>query len=117
MSQVVLVNSQDKVIGHTDLLTAHQNPPQLHRAISVLIFNSKKELLLQKRSQSKPLWPLFWANSCCGNKRPGSTMLQFAQKRLKYEMGLDVKLKFWYKFNYQAQYNHQYSEHEIDYVY
>lgn len=113
----VLVNKKDQITGVEKILTAHLNPPQLHRAISVLIFNSKHELLLQKRSKHKPLWPLFWSNTCCGNKRPELSMLDFAQKRLKYEMGLSTKLKFLYKFTYQARYNQKLSEHEIDYVY
>lgn len=117
MDQVVLVNSKDQVIGQTDLLSAHLGNGQLHRAISILIFNSKKELLLQKRSKYKPLWPLFWANTCCANKRPDLSLIKFAENRLDFEMGLKAKLKFWYKFTYQAKYNKKLSEYETDYVY
>jgi len=117
MEQVVLVNQADQVIGHTDLLSAHLGNGQLHRAISVLVFNSKKELLLQKRSKLKPLWSLYWSNTCCGNKRPGSTMHQFAKDRLGFEMGINTQIKFWYKFAYQSRYNKKLSEYEIDYVY
>ena len=85
-NQVVLVNKKDQIVGQTDLLSAHLGKGQLHQAISVLIFNSKKQLLLQKRSQYKPLWPLFWANSCCGNKRPGKSMYQFAKDRLNNKL-------------------------------
>jgi isopentenyl-diphosphate delta-isomerase len=34
-------------------LAAHQNGGQLHRAFSVLVFNSKKELLIQQRALMK----------------------------------------------------------------
>ena len=114
---LVLTNKKDQFIGVEEILKAHQNPPQLHRATSVLIFNSKKELLLQKRSNQKPLWPRYWSNTCCGNKRPELSMKQFAQQRLQFEMGLKVDLKYFYKFTYKARYNKKLSEHEIDYVY
>ena len=115
--QVVLVNSRDQAIGKIDLLTAHQNPAQLHRAISIVIFNSQNQLLLQKRSRQKPLFPLFWSNTCCTHPQPGETSLQAANRRLFEEMGLKTKLKFLYKFTYQAPYNSKLSEHELDSVF
>lgn len=39
----------------------------LHRAFSVFLFNSKKELLLQQRSATKVTFPLVWTNTCCSH--------------------------------------------------
>ena len=116
-SHVVKVNKNDQIIGIEKILTTHLNPPQLHRAISVLIFNSKKELLLQKRSKKKPLWPLFWSNTCCTHPRANETSHKAATRRLKEEMGITSKLKPVFSFKYKARYNTQLSEFECDTVY
>ena len=58
---LILVNSQDEIVGHEEKLTSHQGDGMLHRAFSIFIFNSKGELLIQQRSEQKPLWPMFWA--------------------------------------------------------
>ena len=46
---VVLVDEQDQEIGQLEKLEAHRLG-LLHRAFSVLIFNSNGELLLQQRA-------------------------------------------------------------------
>ena len=52
MEKVILVDEQDKAIGAMDKMEAHRRGI-LHRAFSILIFNSKGEVLLQKRSKNK----------------------------------------------------------------
>jgi len=115
--KVVLVTKEDKVIGTKEILKAHQNPPQLHRAISILLFNSKKELLLQQRSTQKPLWPLYWSNTVCTHPLPEETYQKAAERRLKEEFGITAKLDFQYKFTYKSRYSKDLSEHEIDAVF
>lgn len=39
----------------------------LHRAFSVFVFNAAGELLLQKRSDDKILFPQRWTNTCCSH--------------------------------------------------
>ena len=117
MAQVILVTKDNQVIGTSPLLKAHQNPPQLHRAVSILIFTTDNKLLLQKRSKHKPLWPLYWSNTCCTHPQVSETNLKAASRRLKQEMGISTKLKYQYTFEYQAKYNHKLSEHEIDAVF
>ena len=50
--QVILVDVHDAPIGLTGKLEAHQKA-LLHRAVSVFIFNSQQQLLLQKRAADK----------------------------------------------------------------
>jgi len=116
-NHVVLVNRTDKILGIADLIEAHQNPPQLHRAVSVLLTNKKGEWLLQKRSKFKPMWPLYWSNTSCTNVRPDETPLGAAHRSLWRELKLKTKLTFKKKFVYQAKYNSKYSEYEVDYVF
>lgn len=44
---------------------AHLHDGVLHRAFSIFVFNSKNELLIQKRAPEKITFPGYWANTCC----------------------------------------------------
>ena len=64
--KVVLIDKSDNVIGYKEKFAAHKNPVPLHRAISVVIFSpDRKKMLIQKRAETKPTWPLFWSNTVC----------------------------------------------------
>jgi len=114
---VVLVNSQDKILGIEKKLVAHLGPAQLHRAVSVQIFNSNQELLIQQRSKDKRLFPLLWANTVCTDVRPYESYLQAARRRLKEEFGLTANLEPQFKFYYTAPSGSQVAEKEIDQVF
>ena len=65
-SALILVDKKDQIIGKISKLEAHilrngQSP--LHRAFSLFHFNSKNQLLLQKRSQYKITFPSLWTNT------------------------------------------------------
>ena len=67
----ILVNEDDVVVGNETKRTCHLNvnieAGMLHRAFSVFLFNSKGELLLQKRSDVKITFPQCWTNTCCSH--------------------------------------------------
>jgi isopentenyl-diphosphate delta-isomerase len=52
MKEVILVDENDKKIGLCEKIEAHKKG-LLHRAFSVFSFNSKGELLLQRRALEK----------------------------------------------------------------
>jgi isopentenyl-diphosphate delta-isomerase len=116
MEQVVLVDEEDNVLGAMDKLEAHYKGA-LHRAFSVVIFNSKGEVLLQKRSLSKYHSGGLWTNSCCSHPKPNEATAQAASSRLKHEMGIDLKPEFAYKFLYRCRLDNDLIEHELDHVY
>ncbi|WP_374439419.1 isopentenyl-diphosphate Delta-isomerase [Pseudomonas panipatensis] len=89
---VVLVDEQDNPLGLQEKLEAHRRG-LLHRAISVYVLNSAGELLLQRRAAGKYHCGGLWSNSCCGHPFPGETPLDAAQRRLREEMGLDLRLQ------------------------
>ena len=78
---VILVDQQDNEIGSMEKMEAHQKGV-LHRAFSVFIFNSKGELLLQQRADSKYHSPLKWTNTCCSHQRKGESTMDAAKRRL-----------------------------------
>lgn len=114
---LILVDEKNNVLGHGDKATCHQGPGQLHRAFSVFVFNRRNELLLQKRSSQKLLWPLYWSNSCCSHPRRNEGDLESAQRRLREELGLTLRPEFLYRFHYQASFGDVGSEHELCSVY
>lgn len=114
--KVILVNEQDEVVGEMEKLEAHQKS-LLHRAFSVFVFNSKNQLLLQKRDEKKYHSGGLWTNTCCGHPRPDEKTKAAAERRLKEEMGFTVALNKEFKFIYKAEFENGLTEHELDNVY
>jgi isopentenyl-diphosphate delta-isomerase len=112
---VVLVDEQDQAIGQLEKMEAHRMG-LLHRAFSVLIFNTKGELLLQQRAAHKYHSPLLWTNSCCSHPKPGETITAAATRRLQEEMGMSAQLKAAFHFIYKAKLDQGLTEHELDHV-
>jgi len=114
--QVILVDENNFPRGIMEKMEAHQKA-ELHRAFSIFIFNSKGELLLQKRALTKYHSGGLWTNTCCGHPQPELTLRESAQKRLKEEMGLDCILNYAFNFIYKAQLDKGLFEHELDHVF
>jgi isopentenyl-diphosphate delta-isomerase len=110
---LILVDDSDRDVGHLSKARCHEGKGILHRAFSLLIFNRSGELLIQQRSATKRLWPLYWSNSCCSHPRSGESMETATRRRLLEELGLVCPLKFLFKFQYQAQFDATGSEHEL----
>ncbi len=110
---LLLVDSDDKIIGKEEKRSCHLGKGNLHRAFSVFLFNKNKELLIQKRSNKKSLWPLFWSNSCCSHPIFDEDYETAAERRLTEELGIKAKLKFLYKFQYQEKFGIIGSENEL----
>ncbi|WP_410810428.1 isopentenyl-diphosphate Delta-isomerase [Micromonospora sp. 067-2] len=84
---VELVDDAGIVRGQATVAAAHQPPGQLHRAFSVLLTDPDGQVLLQQRAAVKTRFPLRWANSCCGHPRPGESLAEAANRRLREELG------------------------------
>lgn len=90
MEQVVLVDEQNNEIGTADKDTVHTTNTPFHRAFSLFLFNSRKELLITQRAERKKTFPGVWTNTVCGHPGPGETEAEAAKRRLKDELGLKV---------------------------
>lgn len=115
--QLILVDASDRETGFLSKEECHQGAGRLHRAFSVFLFNRRGELLLQQRSAAKPLWPLYWSNTCCSHPRQGETVEAAARRRLAEELALSAELRFLYKFEYRAEYQQIGTEHELCWVF
>ena len=114
--QVILVDEHDKVIGTEEKQKAHVDG-KLHRAFSVFLFNSKGELLLQRRAAHKYHSPNLWTNTCCSHPQPNRTLETDAHARLIDEMGIDCTLHKAFEFIYHAQFENGLTEYEYDHVF
>ncbi len=113
---VVLVDQQDNPIGEGEKLATHQEG-KLHRAVSVFLFNSQGDLLIQQRALCKYHCGGLWSNTCCGHPRPGELPLAAAGRRLFEEMGIRCPLKKTFDFIYRVELDQGLIEHEFDHVF
>lgn len=116
VEEVILVDKSDRALGTMEKTEAHRKGV-LHRAFSVFIFNSKKELLLQQRALNKYHSAGLWTNTCCSHPRPGEDTLLAARRRLREEMGLETELTFKTSFVYRTEFENGMTEHEFDHVF
>lgn len=115
--ELILVDTDDNEAGFLSKVACHDGAGRLHRAFSLFLFNADGELLLQKRSASKRLWPGYWSNSICSHPRRGESMQIATERRLQDELNMECELEFVYKFAYQAGFEDSGSENELCHVY
>jgi isopentenyl-diphosphate delta-isomerase len=115
--EVVLVDELNEVLGYMGKLEAHTKG-LLHRAISVIIFNDKGEMLVQQRALSKYHWAGIWSNTCCTHPRQDETFQAAAERRLFEELGFNTPLTEQFHFMYKAKDEASgLTEHEYDTVF
>jgi len=110
------VDENDEILGFVPKLKAHELG-LLHRAVSVLIFNTRGEWLLQKRAKNKYHSGGLWTNTSCSHPYVDEDVETAAHRRLQEEMGLKCKLKKSFRFHYKSKLENGLIEHEIDHVF
>jgi isopentenyl-diphosphate Delta-isomerase len=113
---IIEVDAFDKEIGPIEKMEAHYKGA-LHRAFSILIFNSNNQLLLQKRHSEKYHSPGLWTNTCCSHPRFGESLQEAVYRRLKQEMGFTCELKEIFSFVYKVEFEDKLIENEYDHVF
>lgn len=113
---LIQVDEQDVPAGTIGKMAAHRDGV-LHRALSVFIFNSRGEWLLQQRATSKYHSGGLWSNACCSHPRPGETTEEAAHRRLLFEMGMRCTLSEVFSFVYRTEFPNGLIEHEYDHVF
>jgi isopentenyldiphosphate isomerase len=91
------VDKKNKVIGSIKRGIAHNSPDKIYRTIYIIVKNDKNEILLQKRSSTKDLYPDCWDLSVGGHVNFGTSYLGTAIKELEEELNIKCKnndLKF-----------------------
>jgi isopentenyldiphosphate isomerase len=84
-----VVNDQDEVIDRKPRSEVHRLGLN-HRAVHVLVFNSRGEVFLQKRSMKKDRHPGVWDSSASGHVDSGEDYDTSAARELEEEIGLKI---------------------------
>lgn len=116
MEQVILVDSKDNAIGTMEKHEAHYKG-LLHRAFSILLFNAKGQLMIQKRAATKYHSAGLWSNTCCSHPRAEEPITSAVKRRLRQEMGIEANILPLYNFIYKYEFSPDLIEHEFDHVF
>ncbi len=103
MEQVILVDEENNQIGIADKETVHTKNTPLHRAFSLFLFNSKKQLLVTQRALNKKTFPGVWTNSVCGHVSLGEAAFDAVKRRLSDELHVvatDIKEVSPYRYRF-----------------
>lgn len=114
---LILVDENDNEIGFRSKAECHNGRGLLHRAFSLFLFDDRGELLLQRRSANKRLWPGYWSNSICSHPRRHESLEVATRRRLNDELNIAAELEPVYHFCYQADFGEAGSENELCHVY
>jgi isopentenyl-diphosphate delta-isomerase len=115
-NHVILVDADDRQIGTMEKVQAHRDG-LLHRAFSIFLFNSRGEMLLQKRAPGKYHTGGLWTNACCSHPRSNEPIEQALPRRLMEEMGIEARMKKAFNFTYRSELDNGLVEYELDHVY
>jgi isopentenyl-diphosphate delta-isomerase len=116
MEQVILVDSRDNAIGTMEKYEAHHKG-LLHRAFSILLFNSRGQLMLQQRAATKYHSAGLWSNTCCSHPQSDEALASAVKRRLRQEMEIEAPIHPLYKFIYRFEFSPDLVEHELDHVF
>jgi len=99
-----VVDKKGNIIGKASRKECHRDPNLIHRVAHVLVFNSKKELFLQKRSKKKDIQPGRWDTSVGGHLNIGETFEEAAYREMHEELGIkEVELVYMYNYIHQNE--------------
>ena len=87
-----VVDKNDKILRDASRFEVHANNLR-HRAVHILIFNPAGEVYLQQRSRWKDRHPLKWDSSAAGHVGAAESYDETAQRELKEELGITVRLE------------------------
>lgn len=97
MEYIDIFDENNEPLGKVKEKNKAHEDGDFHRTAHVWIINNKKELLLQKRSETKKSYPNCWDISGAGHIRAGETVIEGAIRELEEELGvkaIEEDLKF-----------------------
>ncbi len=93
------MDTEGRTVGLAPRSEVHGNPTLMHKVVHVLVFNTRGELLLQKRSMEKDVAPGKWDTSVGGHLSPGEDLAAGALREMEEELGIvSDTLEFLYSY-------------------
>ncbi|HXY33870.1 MAG TPA: NUDIX domain-containing protein [Planctomycetaceae bacterium] len=87
-----VVDAEDRVVGQERRSVVHARG-LAHRAVHIFVFNSRGQLLVQRRSALKDEFPLTYTSSASGHVAAGETYEECAPRELEEEIGIQAPLE------------------------
>lgn len=109
----IVVDRNDNIIEYRTRYDCHHDKGLIHRAIGVILFNDKGEILLQKRSKHKDLNPGKYTISVGGHVTKGQSYEEAAMREMQEELGIKTPIIFAKKFLVE---NYQESEFAVNFT-
>lgn len=110
---LAVVNERGEIMRNLPRSEIHGNPSLMHRVVHVLVFNSKGELLLQKRSMNKDVAAGKWDTSVGGHVSSDESLDEAVRREMEEELGItSCELEFLYTYIHSNEY-----ETELVYTY
>jgi isopentenyldiphosphate isomerase len=101
--QIVDQNNQELGVISRKLMREQR---LIHRACYILVFNAAGELFIQKRTQSKDIYPGYWDVAAGGVVLAGESYEESAERELAEELGISgVQLDFLFDQYYEDENN------------
>lgn len=97
---VAIVDEQNHLIGSAPR-SKMRAQRLIYRATYILVLSSRRELLLQKRTMAKDMYPGWYDPACGGVVLAGESYAQCAARELEEELGVcDTPPRFLFDFYY-----------------
>lgn len=101
-----IVTPKGEIVGKAPRSAVHGNPELLHPVVHVHIVNEKGELYLQKRADTKDLYPGFWDTAVGGHVSSGESIDHAVNREAEEELGISM-VKFQPLFRYVMKNEHE----------
>ena len=85
-----IVDNKGNIIGKASRIDCHNGSKLLHPVVHIHIFNSKKQLLLQKRKSNKDIQPGKWDTSIGGHIQAGESLNKALLREAKEELNINI---------------------------
>lgn len=90
----IVVDENDIIIGYRSRYDCHHDKSLIHRAVGIIVYNEKGEILLQKRSKNKDIDPGLYEISSSGHLNKGESYEEAAKREMMEELGVFSNLTF-----------------------
>ncbi len=120
MEYIDILNEKGELTGEKATRSEVHKYGYWHRAIHILLINSKSEILLQRRSPNKEKHPNLWDISCAGHLSSGDTSMSGALREFEEELGIKAnkeKMKLIYTIRKSYVPKEGFIENELQDVY
>lgn len=98
-----VVNADGEVIGRASRAECHAQTFLLHPVVHLHVFNSRGELYLQKRAETKKIQPGKWDTSVGGHVDYGETIEEALRREVCEELGMsDYEPRFLCRYLFRS---------------